>query len=47
MNIDPEIASKKFVIFSWARRALFCGWRVKVRQQEAPKMTKLECPNDE
>jgi hypothetical protein len=34
MNIGPKIASKKFAIFSWARRALFCGWRVKVCQQE-------------
>jgi hypothetical protein len=27
MNIGPEIASKKFAIFSWAHRALPSRWR--------------------
>jgi hypothetical protein len=41
MSIGPEIASKKFAIFFWARRALSSGWRAKVCQEQVTKMTKL------
>jgi len=37
MNIGPEIASKKFAIFLWARRALSSGWRAKVCQEQVTK----------
>jgi hypothetical protein len=43
MSIGPEIASKKFAIFSWARCALSSGWRAKVCQEQVAKgMTKPE-----
>jgi hypothetical protein len=35
MNIGPEIASKKFAIFSWARRTLSSGWRAKVSSRKS------------